>query len=82
MRVPLVSEAEDIPTIQKSMEGLYASVNAQWPAWFLPRARFDTYLKEVSDVLFRWTTPTEVWKFEGEKITPEGVLLKTKVDRS
>ena len=82
MRVPLVGEPEDICTIQKPIEGLYASVNAQWPAWFFSRERFDARLKEVGDVLFRWTTPTEVWKFEGKKITPEGVLLKTKVDRS
>jgi len=82
MRVPLVDEAKDIPTVQRPAGGLYASVNAQWPAWFLSRARFDACLKEVGDVVFRWTTPTEVWQFEGEQIILEGVLLKTKADRS
>lgn len=82
MRVPLVDEPEDIPTIQHPVDGIYASVNAHWPAWFLSRTRFDASLKEVGDVVFRWTTPTEVWQFEGEPIILEGVLLRTKAARS
>jgi len=80
MRLPLVDDPEDIPTIQRPSDGIYATVNAQWPAWFLSRSRFDDCLKEVGDVIFRWTTPTEIWQFEGEPIMLEGVLLKTKVD--
>jgi len=80
MRLPLVDDPADIPTIQRPSDGLYATVNAQWPAWFLSRSRFDDCLEEVGDVIFRWTTPTEVWQFEGEPIMLEGVLLKTKVD--
>ncbi len=76
MRLPLVDDLEDIPTIQRPNDGVYAAVNAQWPAWFLSRTRFDACLKEVGDVVFRWTTPTEVWQFEGKPIIFEGVLLK------
>ena len=81
MRVPLVDEPEDIPTIQSPNDGIYAQVNAHWPAWFLSRTRFDATLKEVGDVVFRWFT-NEVWQFEGEPILLEGVLLRTKAARS
>ena len=81
MRVPLVDEPEDIPTIQSPNDGIYAQVNAHWPAWFLSRTRFDATLKEVGDVVFRWFT-NEVWQFEGRPILLEGVLLRTKAARS
>ena len=78
MRLPLIDEPGDIPTVQKPNEGIYAKANSSWPAWFLSRARFENFLLSSGEIILRWNTPTEVWQFEGKPIMLEGLLLRSK----
>jgi len=82
MRLPLVPEIEDIATIQRPDEGIYSTVSAQWPSWFLSSFRLDACLARIGEVLYRWSSPTEIWQFEGKPIMLEGVLLRTHEDRT
>ena len=78
MRLPLIDDSDHIPTVQKPNDGIYAKVNSSWPAWFLSRARLDNCLRNSGEIIFRWTTPTEVWQFEGKPIILEGLLLRSR----
>lgn len=76
MRLPLIKSNKDVITRQTFNEGIYKKANASFPAWFFSEKNFITYIEGIGEIIYRWKTPTEVWRFEDEDIVLEGMLVR------
>jgi putative methyltransferase (TIGR04325 family) len=76
MRLPLLNSSNHIITKQTFDEGIYQEANASFPAWFFSEDEFISSLEEIGEIMYRWKTPSEVWRFEGEDVTLDGMLVR------
>jgi len=76
MRLPLLNSSNHIITRQTFNEGIYQKTNACFPAWFFSEEKFIFFIEKIGQIIYRWKTPSEIYRFEGKDIMLEGLLVR------
>lgn len=76
LRLPLIDSNDDIPAIQNGINNLGVKVSV--PYWFLSQTKFDNFLEKFGNIVLKWEQRDEIVEFEGQSITMQGRLIRTK----